>query len=180
MVKIRATTFVNAPMERCFRLALSVNLQMDATNDEAVAGITSGLVGPGDRVTWKRALTLLRKEHQSVIELWRPFSFYRETMTDGPFQFYEHDHHFAPLNDGTRIRDEIRFLPPAGIVGRVTERLFLRRQVTRFLEQRNALIKQAAESEEWHRYLDDQAEFNSRTYQAPARTSGSRKHAYAS
>ncbi len=59
------------------------------------------------------------------------------------------------MNDGTRMRDEIRFAAPAGLLGRLVEGK-LRRHLSKFLKERNAHIKRVAESEEWRRYLDGQ------------------------
>jgi len=75
-------------------------------------------------------------------------------MISGRFKHFEHDHHFAAMNDGTRMRDEIRFSAPWGMLGRLATRMFLRRHVTAFLAERNALLKHVAESDEWHKYLD--------------------------
>jgi ligand-binding SRPBCC domain-containing protein len=168
MVTIRSTTMVHAPMERCFRLAVSIDLQIAASGRKALDGVTSGLIGPGDSVTWQGSLFGTVGRHQSLIEVWHPYTYFRDIMVDGHFKSYEHDHHFAPLNDGTRIRDEIRFSASSGMLGRIRERFFLRRKLTAMLKQRNALIKQAAESDQWHDFLDGQAELDLRAFQAPS------------
>jgi len=61
------------------------------------------------------------------------------------------------MDDGTRMRDEIRFIPPLGALGRVATKVLVRRHVAAFLVERNRGIKQVAESEDWHRYLDGQS-----------------------
>jgi hypothetical protein len=58
------------------------------------------------------------------------------------------------MDDGTRMRDELRFSTSGGILGRLKARIFLRKQLKAFLAERNALIKRLAESEEWHKYLE--------------------------
>jgi hypothetical protein len=58
------------------------------------------------------------------------------------------------MDDGTRMRDEIRFSVSGGILGRLRARMFLRKQLKAFLAERNALIKRLAESEDWHKYLE--------------------------
>jgi hypothetical protein len=153
-------------MDRCFKLAVSIDLQMAATGHKAIEGVTRGLIGPGDTVTWQGRSFGRKVTHQSLIEVWRPFSYFRDIMIAGPFTSYEHDHHFAPLNDGTRIRDEIRFTPPRGVLGRLAERFFLRKEIGMMLRQRNSLIKKVAESEQWHEFLDGQSELDMRVFQA--------------
>jgi ligand-binding SRPBCC domain-containing protein len=179
MVTIRTATQVNAPMERCFRLSLSIDLEMAANRYRAVAGVTKGLIGPGESVTWQGRQFGLTVRHESLIDIWRPYSYFREVMVAGTFGAYQHDHHFAVMNDGTRIRDEIRFAAPAGLLGRVAEKLVLRRRITAMLQQRNAFIKQVAESDEWHRYLDGQPELDQRVYQALSASHEPEDRAYA-
>jgi ligand-binding SRPBCC domain-containing protein len=179
MKKIRTMTLVEAPMERCFKLAISIDLQMAATHEEAVAGVTRGLIGPGQTVTWRGSGFIGTQTYQNLIEVWRPYSYFRDIMISGPFNAYEHEHHFAPMNDGTRIRDEVRFTASTGLLGPLTE-LLLQRRVAAYLEKRNALIKQVAESDEWHRYLDGQPMLDMRVYQAASATPEKNKNLLAS
>jgi hypothetical protein len=58
--------------------------------------------------------------------------------------------------------------------------LLLQRRVAAYLEKRNALIKQVAESDEWHRYLDGQPMLDMRVYQAASATPEKNKNLLAS
>jgi ligand-binding SRPBCC domain-containing protein len=166
MGMIRSVTQVKAPMERCFKLAVSIDLQMAATGQKAIDGTTSGLIGPGETVTWQSPGLIGKVTHKNLIEVWRPHTYFRDIMVDGPFAAFEHDHHFAPMNDGTRIRSEIRFTSSKGVLGRISEKFFLRKRMAKLLRQQNALLKRVAESDEWHEYLDGQSELDMRVYQA--------------
>lgn len=56
MPRLILTTRINAPIERCFDLARSIDLHletMEHTGEKAIAGITSGLIGLGETVTWE-------------------------------------------------------------------------------------------------------------------------------
>ena len=56
MPRIVLHTSIAAPIERCFDLARSIDLHMASTDwsgERAVAGVTSGLIGPGQEVTWR-------------------------------------------------------------------------------------------------------------------------------
>jgi hypothetical protein len=49
-------TQINAPVERCFDLSRSIDLHMISTSyseEKAVEGVTSGLIGQGETVTWE-------------------------------------------------------------------------------------------------------------------------------
>jgi ligand-binding SRPBCC domain-containing protein len=164
METIRLTTWINAPFERCFLLATSIDLHIASavgTGEKAVEGVTTGLIGPGEMVTWQGRHLGMKLRHRSRIDGWRPHYYFRDVMVDGIFKHYKHDHFFAAMDDGTRMRDEIHFSAPIGIVGQIATRIFVRRHLTEMLVKRNAMIKRVAETEEWHRYLD--GPLNSRT-----------------
>lgn len=167
MVTIRTMTLIDAPVERCFKLAVSIDLHLMAASsmgERAVGGVTSGLIQRGETVTWKRRHFGWRFTHETLISEWRPYGYFREVMIAGAFKSYEHDHHFAVMNDGTRMRDEIRF-SARGRLGRLLESTMLKRRVTKFLLRRSRSLKRVAESDEWHRYLDGQPELDLKVYQ---------------
>jgi ligand-binding SRPBCC domain-containing protein len=159
MQMIRLTTWMDAPMERCFQLAASIDLALAAgTGEKAVGGVTSGRLGPDASVRWQGRQFGKTGIHTSRIDStrvdgWRPSSYFREVMVEGTFARFEHERHFALMDDGTRMRDEIRFTIP-GLLGGLSEKL-VRRHLIEILKRRNALIKQVAESEEWRRYLEE-------------------------
>ena len=171
MQTVRLTTLIDAPVQRCFLLSLSVDLHVETarrTGERAVSGITSGLLHAGQTVTWSGRHFGLRLQHTSLIDIWRPYTYFRDSMTHGHFAAFEHEHHFAPMNDGTRMRDDLRFEPPHGVLGRLL-RNRLRNHLRAFLVERNAILKQVAESEDWHRYLDGQPPVDLTPILAPAR-----------
>jgi len=56
MPTITLKTFINAPTEKCFDLARSIDLHlqsMRSSKEEAVSGTTSGLIDINETVTWK-------------------------------------------------------------------------------------------------------------------------------
>ena len=155
MQTIRLSTWVNAPVERCFRLAACVELTEAALGRrraQSADGMERGAMAAGKTVTWRGWYLGRWRRHESLIEVWRPFSYFRSVMVRGSFAQFEHEHHFAARDGGTRIRDEVRFRVPLWSGGRMVEGV-VQRYVTRLLRQRNAAIKAAAESEAWRRYL---------------------------
>jgi len=157
---IRLETWIDAPVERCFLLGLSVDLHVASarsTREHAVEGITTGLISEGETVTFRGRHLGLKLRHKSRIEVLRPYSYFRDVMVSGVFSHFEHEHHFASMDDGTRLRDEIRFIAPWGVMGRLATKILVKRHLTAFLLERNAGLKQVAESEGWHRYLDGQS-----------------------
>jgi ligand-binding SRPBCC domain-containing protein len=157
MVTIRLNTWVDAPVERCFRLATSVDFHIAASlpiKERPIDGVTAGLMQQGQTITWQGRHLGLRLTYATRMDISRPCSYFRSVMVSGALRHYEHEHHFAVMDDGTRVRDELHFTAPLGPLGRVLEKLVLRPYLIQLLRWRNAALKRVAESEEWHKYLD--------------------------
>jgi ligand-binding SRPBCC domain-containing protein len=157
MDTIRLSTWIAAPVERCFLLSLSIDLHVASarlSREEAIDGVTTGLIGEGETVTFQGRHFGMVLRHTSRIDAMRPYTFFCDAMVAGIFPRFIHEHHFATMNDGTRMRDEVRFSAPWGIVGELATKMYVRRHLTALLTERNAMIKRVAESEEWHKYLD--------------------------
>jgi ligand-binding SRPBCC domain-containing protein len=152
MSKIVLVTLVHAPPERCFDLARSVDLHIASTRqtgERAVGAVTSGLLGPGEEVTWSARHFGIRQTLTSRITAFdRPHHF-RDSMVRGAFRRFDHDHFFAACGEGTEMRDVFDFESPLGPLGRLVDAVVLERYLWRFLERRNEEIKRVAESDAW-------------------------------
>lgn len=82
----------------------------------------------------------------------RPFHF-RDSMERGIFKRIDHDHFFEEFADGSLMRDKFDYDAPFLILGKIADFLFLEKYMTRFLIERNRLIKEIAESEKWREYV---------------------------
>jgi ligand-binding SRPBCC domain-containing protein len=156
MPVIELATSVAAPVERVFDLARSIDLHMDSTastGERAVAGVTSGLIGLGEEMTWRaRHFGVWQTLAVRITAFERPTHF-ADTMLRGAFRRIEHHHHFEAVPGGTTMHDVFTYESPLGILGRIADFLFLERYLRAFLIKRNRHIKIAAESEAWKRYL---------------------------
>jgi ligand-binding SRPBCC domain-containing protein len=159
MQTIHLETKMAAPSDRCFLLSLNIDLHKESTEqtgERAIAGVTHGLIGLNETVTWQGRHFGLLLTHETLISKYdRPHHF-QDLMLRGMFKSFVHDHYFDPLPNGaTLMRDELRFTAPLGLLGRVAETLVLRRYLTAFLSERNQLIKTIAESayETWKPYM---------------------------
>jgi ligand-binding SRPBCC domain-containing protein len=159
MQLIQLETKIAAPPERCFLLSLSIDLHMESTaptRERAIAGVTNGLIGPSETVTWQGRHFGLMLQHQSLISVYEKPHHFQDVMVRGLFRSYTHDHFFEPTADGgTLMQDHCRFVGPLGLLGWLAETLVLRRYFTRLLIERNQFIKTVAESpeEKWRAYL---------------------------
>jgi ligand-binding SRPBCC domain-containing protein len=153
MVTIRLSTWVNAPVDRCFRLATSADFYCSETSPIKVRSPKSGTLQIGDTLFWHAWRWGLRLSHSCHIDEIRPNNYFREVAAPGEFQRYVHEHHFAPMDDGTRMRDEIKFAAPKGPFGFLMEKILLKRYVRKLLIEQNMRLKRAAESAEWRTFL---------------------------
>jgi ligand-binding SRPBCC domain-containing protein len=129
------------------------------TRERAVAGVTTGLIGKGESVTWRGRHFGLMLQHTSKITQYEPPTFFQDVMTAGMFKSFEHDHRFQQQDGETVMTDELRFAAPLGVLGLIAERLVLCTYLTRFLLERNKFVKQVAESERWREYLSKAVPF---------------------
>jgi ligand-binding SRPBCC domain-containing protein len=157
MPDIHLTTFIAAPIERVFDLSRSMNLHQISTahtGEKAIAGVTNGLINKNETVTWQaKHLFKTRQFTSAITEMERP-AFFIDEMTRGDFKSFHHEHHFKSTANGTIMIDLVKFESPYGVVGKITNWLFLRSYIERFLIKRNAVIREYAESQKWKAILN--------------------------
>lgn len=156
MPLIELTTQIYAPIERVFDLSRSIDAHTassEGTSERAVAGRTAGLIEAGESVTWEaRHFGIKQRLTVEIFALERPI-FFKDRMIRGAFSTMHHTHRFEQKGDGTVMFDAFHFTAPLGVLGRMAEWLFLTRYMRNFLIQRNQVLKQLAETDEWRRYL---------------------------
>jgi len=159
MMTLEDLTVIRAPIERCFDLARSVEVHLAGNVHcgeaaTAIAGVTSGLVGLRQRVTWRaKHFGVWHNLTSEITAMDRPTHF-QNIMIQGIFRFMKHDHFFRPLSgEETEMRSVYCCAAPLPVLGRVAENTFLRRYMRALLRERNAVVKEIAESPKWREYL---------------------------
>ncbi len=151
MVRLEELTVIRAPIERCFDLARSVEVHLAGNvhwgeSAVAMAGVTSGLVGLGERVTWRAKHFGIRFKLTSEITAMDRPGHFRDVMIRGPFRSMRHDHFFRSLSSGeSEMKDVFCFRASWGILGLLAEWAVLRRYMQMLLRERNATIREIAE-----------------------------------
>lgn len=155
---IYLATRIHAPIQRCFDLSRSIDLHTVSTkktNEKAIAGVTSGLIGFNEEVTWKaKHFGVYQKLTTRITAFHSPF-FFEDKMIKGIFKKMEHKHFFEQEGNDTIMKDEFTFEAPLGIVGMLFSKLLLIRYMKHFLTERNRIIKEIAESNKWKQLLTD-------------------------
>jgi ligand-binding SRPBCC domain-containing protein len=149
MPTIRLETSIHAPPERCFDLALSVDVHAKSqayAHERPIAGVLAGGLHLGDTVTWEAVHFGIKQHLTSRITTYERPSRFTDEMVAGIFQQLQHTHLFVPQPHGTLMLDVFTFRAPLGILGRLVEILFLTRYMKGLLLSRNRYLQQVAES----------------------------------
>lgn len=148
MTVIEIETEMECDIHRCFDLTRDIEihtLTTQATNEKAVAGRTGGLCELGDKITWEaRHFGVRQRLSVEITAFERPY-FFEDRMTEGAFKSMRHEHRFREKEGRTLMTDRFEYEVPFGLIGRLFDRLVLKRYMTEFLKTRNQLIRQIAE-----------------------------------
>jgi ligand-binding SRPBCC domain-containing protein len=156
VVHLKLITEISAPIARCFDLSRSIDLHLESiawSQENAIAGVNTGLIGMGEEFTWRGRHFGFAITHTSRITAYERPIYFQDAMMRGAFKSYCHDHYFETRAERTIMRDDVKFAAPLGLLGLSVEKLVLGRYMRRLLLQRNALIKQVAEGSEWQQYV---------------------------
>ncbi|MEL4309106.1 SRPBCC family protein [Joostella sp. CR20] len=158
MPRIELRTEINADKEIVFDLSRSIDLHKistEHTNETAIAGKTSGLIGLKESVTWRaKHFGIYQKLTSIITEFDRP-NYFVDEMVSGAFSEFKHEHHFTELNGGTLMTDYFDYKSPFGILGKLADSLFLKKYMIELLTERNRVVKEFAESDKWKQIITE-------------------------
>ena len=156
MPTLHLTTFIAAPAERVFDLSRSIDLHRESMSrykEEAVSGVRFGLIEKEETVTWKARHFFKNRLLRVKITEMKKKEMFTDEQIEGDFKTLRHEHYFKPCDNGTIMIDIMNFEAPYGMVGRMLNTLYLTKYMRRLLEQRNKVIKEYAEGENWRQLL---------------------------
>jgi ligand-binding SRPBCC domain-containing protein len=148
MGTIRLETFINAPIERCFDLARSIEAHLassSTTKERVVGGRKDGLLGLDESVTWEgRHFGMTLRQGSSITRLDPPHMFVDEAVS-GPLKDMRHVHQFLTERGGTLMVDTFEYGLAFGPFGRLADRVAVEPHLRRLLTERAAYLKAEAE-----------------------------------
>ncbi|MBR9860715.1 SRPBCC family protein [bacterium] len=145
---INLETRIKASPEKVFNLARSVNLHLESMNryhEKVLEGRKEGLFEVGDTVKWQaQHFGFNFKLEVTITEMEQP-SYFVDEQIRGPFKYMSHRHSFESDGEYCFMKDEFEYSSPLGILGKIVDALFMKRYMTKLLQDRNHLIKASAE-----------------------------------
>lgn len=157
MATICISLEINAPLPIVFDLCRSIDmhqLSTVGTNEKAIDGITAGLIKENETVTWQARHLFKVRKFKTLISIMQPYNYFKDEMLEGDFKTFEHEHFFEESNGMVLMKDVLNLEAPYGFIGKFAMGLFLKNYIKKFLERRNIMIKQYAESAEWKKILN--------------------------
>lgn len=158
MPRIELQTEIKADRKIVFDLSRSIDLHKistEQTNENAIAGKTSGLIELNESVTWKaRHFGIYQKLTSKITEFYSP-NYFTDEMISGAFRSFKHEHHFKEYNQGTLMIDIFDYKSPLGFLGKLADTLFLENYMRDLLYHRNQIVKEFAESDKWKQVLSN-------------------------
>jgi ligand-binding SRPBCC domain-containing protein len=156
MPTIILRTQIDANQQLVFDLARSIDLHKistEKTNEEAIAGITSGLIELNETVTWRaRHFGVYQTLTSKITEFDAP-NYFVDEMVKGAFKSFRHEHIFKTENGKTIMDDIFDFEVPFGVLGSLVGVIILKPYLKKFLLERNQVIKSFAETEKYNTIL---------------------------
>jgi ligand-binding SRPBCC domain-containing protein len=145
MAGITITTLINAPVEVCFDAARDVALHAASAAFSGerlvVPGRLDGVLETGDLVCFEgRHLGIRQTFCARITEVRRPERFVDE-MERGIFRWLRHVHSFERAGDQTRMRDDLIWETPLGILGRIADKMFLEHHMRTFVTTKQTHLK---------------------------------------
>ncbi len=141
--------FIPAPPEQVFGFfSEAVNLE-SITPPWLGFRITTAApvrMAAGTRIGYRLRLHGVPVRWRTLIEEWDPPNRFKDVQVSGPYRVWEHEHRFEAVEGGTRMRDTVRYELPLGALGRMVERLWVRRDLARIFDYRARKI-----AEKWKR-----------------------------
>ena len=147
MIGFQQRTLIHAPIQRCFDLARSIDVHLEANSKYREQTISKGLASLGQRIIWRARHFGIWQTLTSEMTACRPPAHFQNTMRAGVFKSMQADHYFRTMSSGaTEMVDHFRVTAPYHLLGRLAELLALHRYLAAINRHRCQVIKEIAES----------------------------------
>ena len=144
MTVITLHTEIKTSIEKAFQLSLDIDFHKrtaSQTHEEAIAGVTTGIIKHNETVTWRGKHFGFFLTHTSKITAYEAPNYFVDEMIEGNFKSFRHQHFFEEKEGIVYMKDIISYNTPFGIFGKLFDALLLRKHMKDFIENRNSILK---------------------------------------
>jgi ligand-binding SRPBCC domain-containing protein len=147
VVEFQCRTRLPVDVHEAFDRSRSIDLHVSSmarSRERAIGGVTTGLIGEGEEVTWRAWHFGVPIRMTSRITRMSPPDSFVDEQVRGPFRSFRHEHVFVADGDGgTIMTDHVVLSAPFGVLGRAAE-VVVGPYLRRLIEQRNAQLLAAS------------------------------------
>lgn len=148
---IKIETLIKADLQVCFDVARNIDIHQESlkhSGEMAIAGKTSGLIELGQTVTWEAKHFGFVQHLTSKITAFESPYYFVDEMVSGAFKSFCHEHIFEQSfkKNHVLMTDLFYFESPLGYLGKLANKLFLTKYMTKLLKLRSIHLKLVAES----------------------------------
>ncbi|HEY2762079.1 MAG TPA: SRPBCC family protein, partial [Pirellulales bacterium] len=97
-------------------------------------------LAPGVLLDYRLQLLGIKFRWKTLIETFEPPHRFSDLQLNGPYKLWHHAHEFYAVDGGTLVIDRVRYQVPLGLLGRIINILFVRRQLEAIFDYRQAQI----------------------------------------
>ena len=111
---------------------MDFKIQTEIPNEMYEGLIISYTVKPilGIKMNWVTEITHIKDKKYFVDE-----------QRKGPYKMWHHEHILLETDNGIIMKDIISYIPPFGILGKILNKLFIKRQVSEIFNYRTEVLK---------------------------------------
>jgi len=152
MPRVEYVLEIHAPLEQVWAFYDTIDSLLAVTPRTTKVTVED----PPERMTEGATFTLIVRQPPvyfplrwvTIISKREPPSLFvdEQVKGKGPFASWRHEHHFEAIDDThTRLRDIVTYTPPLGILGRIADALFIRRQLDAMFAYRHKVTRERLE-----------------------------------
>lgn len=144
MYRLERVTVIPAPRAEAFRFFEDPRNLAKITPKSmgmSIKRIDELPVRAGFRIEYTVRWLFARIRWVTLITNYEPPSLFADVQEKGPYKYWRHEHRFEDAGDGTLMTDRVQYELPFGILGAVTHRLIVARQLKRIFDYRARKIR---------------------------------------
>jgi len=142
--KLERKQYINLPIKTVFKFFSSPENLEQITPKTLRFKILSPSpikMGPGALIDYTIRLFFIPVHWRTLISEYNPPFTFIDQQLKGPYSFWHHTHTFIEKDGGVEIIDSVRYSIPFGLIGRILNWLWIRKELERIFDYRFKAIE---------------------------------------